>query len=79
MDGFVPPISGGSTVLLEVVDMETDPEHREICLLATNHAKGNQRRRMHDDVDELEGFVNICVRKIRVEGRRETRRKQGLY
>ena len=57
-------------VLLEWVgDMETDSRHQEICLLAVDGAKRNQRRSTHDDVDELEGLVNISVRKIKVEGR----------
>lgn len=37
------------------------------CLLAIKDGKRNQRRGTHDDVDEPEGLVNICVRKLRVE------------
>jgi len=48
-------------VPLVMGDMETDPGHQEICLLPVNDPKRNQRRRMHDDVDELKGSVNIFL------------------
>ena len=67
-------------VLLERIgDMKPDSRHQEVCLLAINDARRNQKRRTYDDIDKAEGLVNICARKIRTEGRSMCCRKWRLH